>query len=63
MVLAEVTPNWERALARAEARNITARLSQDVVNDTTSTTYFRVGSWSRTGLEHGVKVTVDARVD
>lgn len=56
MVLAEITINWERALARAESRNLAAvRVSSGTRGDVV-TTWFRVPSWSTIGLDHGVMV-------
>lgn len=60
MVLAEITTNWERALARAEARNLEARQVGGGTRGDVTVTWYQVGSWSRNGMEHGVKVTVSA---
>ena len=59
MVRSEITTSWERALARAEARNLQARSVGGDTRSGATVTWYRVGSWSRTGLEHGVKITVD----
>jgi hypothetical protein len=60
MVLAEVTQDWQRALARAEARNIQATQIGSTGRAGSTITYYRVSSWSRPETQHGVKVTVDA---
>ena len=60
MVLAEVTQDWQRALARAEARNISATLSGESAEGDVLTRWYHAGSWSRNGLEHGVQLVVDA---
>lgn len=60
MVLAEVTSTWERALARADARNLEVRQVGNGTRGDVTTTWYRVVSWSRDGMDHGVKVTASA---
>lgn len=60
MVLAEVTTTWNRALVRAEARSLKARQVNTETHGAVTVMFYRVKSWSRDGIDHGVKVTASS---